>query len=161
MANYTVVRTDNLAGIIDGSKLRTVRFYNEDAQAAIENGSVVVVGGIEEGSRDVRVATAPTGDEDLGVLALIASSELMYEEGKSLEEFTNPKGATCLAYILCTADEFSITKEGFTGIPAKGKGVKPAAGAKWEVVASAEEGIGEIIAEEYEGGYTYYVIHIN
>lgn len=160
MANYTVVRTDNLAGIIDGSKLRTVRFYNEDAQAAIENGSVVVVGGIEEGSRDVRVATAPAGDEALGNLALIASSELMYEGG-SLDEFTNPEGATCLAYILCTNDEFSITAKGFTSAPAKGKGVKPAANAKWEVVASAENGVGEIIAEEFEGGYTYYVIHIN
>lgn len=155
----TVVRTDNLAGIIDGSKLRTVRFYAEDEQKAIENGAVVTVGGIEEGSRDVRVATAPTDGEELGKLALIASSELMYDEGNGLEDFENPAGATCLAYILCSNDEFSLTAEGFNGTPAKGKGVKAGTDTKWAIVDDG--GIGEIIAVEYEGGYTYYVIHIN
>lgn len=158
MKTKTVVRTDNLAGIIDGSKLRTVRFYKNDEFAAIENGSVVLVGGIEEGSRDVRVATAPTGDEALGNLALIASSELMYDNNATLEEFENPEGATSLAYILCANDEFGVTAEGFTGTPEKGKFVNPDANAKWAI---ADDGIGEIIAVEYEGGYTYYVIHIN
>lgn len=162
MENYTVVRTDNLAGIVDGSKLRSVRFYNDGEVAAIENGAVVSIEGIEEGTRDIRKAVAPTANQKLGALALIASPEIVYESTYAgLNEFVNEAGEAALAYILCSNDEFSVTAEGFDGAPKVDAYVGAGADTKWKVLDDKTDAIGKIIAVEAEGGYTYYVIHIN
>ena len=36
MANYGVVRLDNMSGTTDGTLLRSVRFYDNDKEAAIK-----------------------------------------------------------------------------------------------------------------------------
>lgn len=112
---YAIVRTDNMTGTVDGSKLVTVRFHNGTEFADIQNGSIVKLDSLIEGEREVWKAVAPTVNEQLGKLVLVASPELMYDErNHNLDEFTNEAGTNARGYIICSSNAFSITKEAFT-----------------------------------------------
>ena len=82
MANYGVVRLDNMSGTTDGTLLRSVRFYDGDKEAAIKNGRVVLIGDLLDGQREVRKATAPAATSPLTHIGLVAAPELMYDERK-------------------------------------------------------------------------------
>lgn len=166
MANYGVVRLDNMSGTTDGTLLRSVRFYDNDKEAAIENGRVVLIGDLLDGQREVRKATAPTATSPLTHIGLVAAPELMYDERKrNLTEFINEAGENVRVYIPHVRDIFSVTAEALDAAAAIAKGnlVELQTGTKLKVVATATDKstqVGKIVDIETVGSLTYYVIEV-
>lgn len=166
MANYDVVRLDNMSGTTDGTLLRSVRFYDGDKEAAIENGRVVLIGDLLDGQREVRKATAPAATSPLNHIGLVAAPELMYDERKrNLTEFINEAGENVRVYIPHVRDIFSVTAEALDAAAAIAKGnlVELQAGTKLKVVATATDKstqVGKIVDIETVGSLTYYVIEV-
>lgn len=166
MANYGVVRLDNMSGTTDGTLLRSVRFYDGDKEAAIENGRVVLIGDLLDGQREVRKATAPAATSPLNHIGLVAAPELMYDERKrNLTEFINEAGENVRVYIPHVRDIFSVTAEALDAAAAIAKGnlVELQAGTKLKVVATATDNstqVGKIVDIETVGSLTYYVIEV-
>lgn len=166
MANYGVVRLDNMSGTTDGTLLRSVRFYDGDKEAAIENGRVVLIGDLLDGQREVRKATAPAATSPLNHIGLVAAPELMHDERKrNLTEFINEAGENVRVYIPHVRDIFSVTAEALDAAAAIAKGnlVELQAGTKLKVVATATDKstqVGKIVDIETVGSLTYYVIEV-
>lgn len=158
-----VVRTDKMFATDNRAGLVSVRYQPGDTMTAIDNGNVVKIGTLEEGSREVYKGVTPAADDAIKDIVLIASPEVMYDERKrNLDEFQNAKGAIARGYHLHTNDIFSVTKEALTGDePAVGKVVELAAGTKLNVAASATGTlVGTIIDINVVGRYTYFVIQV-
>lgn len=166
MANYGVVRLDNMSGTTDGTLLRSVRFYDGDKEAAIKNGRVVLIGDLLDGQREVRKATVPAATSPLTHIGLVAAPELMYDERKrNLTEFINEAGENVRVYIPHVRDIFSVTAEALDAAAAIAKGnlVELQAGTKLKVVATATDKstqVGKIVDIETVGSLTYYVIEV-
>ena len=166
MANYGVVRLDNMSGTTDGTLLRSVRFYDGDKEAAIENGRVFLIGDLLDGQREVRKATAPAATSPLNHIGLVAAPELMYDERKrNLTEFIDEAGENVRVYIPHVRDIFSVTAEALDAAAAIAKGnlVELQAGTKLKVVATATDKstqVGKIVDIETVGSLTYYVIEV-
>lgn len=167
---YAVVRTDKLTGTDDRARLVSVRYQpvdsesNENVAAEIENGCFVLLGDLEDGSREIYIGTDPEADSALSEVVLVASPEVMYDERlKSLDQFINVAGKAARGYRLHTNDIFSVTADALDGTPAKGKVVELQDGTKAKVVTSATSGstvIGKIIDVNVVGRYTYYAIEV-
>lgn len=158
-----VVRTDKMFATDNRAGLVSVRYQPGDTMTAIDNGNVVKIGALEEGSREVYKGVTPAADDAIKDIVLIASPEVMYDERKrNLDEFQNAEGAIARGYHLHTNDIFSVTKEALTGDePAVGKVVELAAGTKLNVAASATGTlVGTIIDINVVGRYTYFVIQV-
>ena len=158
-----VVRTDKMFATDNRAGLVSVRYQPGDTMTAIDNGNVVKIGTLEEGSREVYKGVTPAAGDAIKDIVLIASPEVMYDERKrNLDEFQNAEGAIARGYHLHTNDIFSVTKEALTGdAPAVGKVVELAAGTKLNVAASATGTlVGTIIDITVVGRYTYYVIQV-
>lgn len=166
MANYGVVRLDNMSGTTDGTLLRSVRFYDNDKEAAIENGRVVLIGNLLDGQREVRKATAPAATSPLNHIGLVATPELMHDERKrNLTDFINEAGENARVYIPHVGGIFAVTAEALDAAAAIAKGnlVELQDGTKLKVVATATDKstqVGEIIDIETVGSLTYYVIEV-
>ena len=158
-----VVRTDKMFATDNRAGLVSVRYQPGDTMTAIDNGNVVKISALEEGSREVYKGVTPAANDAIKDIVLIASPEVMYDERKrNLDEFQNAEGAIARGYHLHTNDIFSVTKEALTGDePAIGKVVELAAGTKLNVVTSATgTKVGTIIDINVVGRYTYYVIQV-
>ena len=158
-----VVRTDKMFATDNRAGLVSVRYQPGDTMTAIDNGNIVKIGALEEGSREVYKGVTPAANDAIKDIVLIASPEVMYDERKrNLDEFQNAEGAIARGYHLHTNDIFSVTKEALTGDePAIGKVVELAAGTKLNVAASATGTlVGTIIDINVVGRYTYYVIQV-
>ena len=162
--SYSVVRLDNMAGTTNGTKLVSLKFYNGTAYAAIENGSIVTLDSLID--REVWKAVAPTADQTLGKLVLVATPELWYDtyNNKNLDDFTNAAGVAARGYILCSGDEFGVTASAFAG------GTAPTGTNKYITIAAAVKGLtagavstnarAEYITTESVDGFTYYVLRV-
>jgi len=168
-----VVRTDNLAGIVDGSKLVSVRYYVSTTETAIENGTIVLLDSLIEGTRGagshVWKAVAPASDSTIDgsnhKLVLVASPEYLYESNYAgLDEYQNEAGKDCLGYVLQHGDTFAVTVDAFASATAPtstNKYIHPTAStAKITANSTSSGAIGEFLEAETEGGYTYYVIRM-
>lgn len=158
-----VVRTDKMFATDNRAGLVSVRYQPGDTMTAIDNGNVVKIGALEEGSREVYKGVTPAANDAIKDIVLIASPEVMYDERKrNLDEFQNAEGAIARGYHLHTNDIFGVTKEALTGDePAIGKVVELAAGTKLNVAASATGTlVGTIIDINVVGRYTYFVIQV-
>lgn len=166
-----VVRTDNLAGIVDGSKLVSVRYYVSTTETAIENGTVVKLDSLIEGTRGagshVWKAVAPTANDTIAStnykLVLVASPEYLYESNYAgLDEYENEAGKDCLGYVLQPGDTFAVTVDAFASATAPTATNKyilaTASTAKLTASSTATYAIAEYLETETEGGYTYYVL---
>lgn len=164
MADYAVVRTDNLAGTTDGSKLVSVKYLPSGTATAIENGNFVLLGDLVSGQREVFTGATPARDSAINNVALVASVELMYDERKkNLTEFRNEAGDIVRGYLLQSGDIFSVTVDALDKAPTVGQIIELQAGTKGKVVSSLTSGstkIGTVIAIEVSGGLTYYVIRV-
>ena len=128
---YAVFRSDLMSGTDVAADLVSVKYYEADAPAAIENGCVVKLGGLLAGEREVYRASAPEGSEALSELAVIGSPEVLYDERKkNLDEFVNEAGKAARGYLLRAGNVFSVTQEAFDGAqsPAVGNIVELADG---------------------------------
>ena len=158
-----VVRTDKMFATDNRAGLVSVRYQPGDTPAAIDNGNVVKLGALEEGSREVYKGVTPASTDAIKDIVLIASPEVMYDEHKrNLDEFQNAEGAIARGYHLHANDIFSVTKEALTGDePAVGKVVELANGTKLNVADSATGTlVGNIIDVNVAGRYTYFVIQV-
>jgi hypothetical protein len=166
---YGIVRTDNMYGTDVRAALVSIKYMGNDGSTptAIENGSVLKVGALIEGEREIYVGGAVAANDKVEDVVLVASPEVMYDERKkNLDEFINEAGKACRGYRLHSGDIFSVTKDVLAGkeTPAVGDVVELAAGTKLNVADSATEGsttIGSIIDVNVVGRYTYYAIKVN
>ena len=156
---YAVVRTDKLAGTDVRSEMVSVRYQPNDVMTAIENGNIVTLGNLEEGSREVYVGKTPTSTDTIADIVLIATPEVVYDEHiKGLDKYINEAGVISRGYHLHEHDIFSVTAEALSGTPALGKTVAIGNGTKLTVANSG--GIGAIIDKNIVGKYTYWVIEV-
>lgn len=164
MANHAIVRTDLMHGTDNRADLVSIKYMGADGRTptAIDNGNVLKAGALLEGEREVLVGSAVSTDTALNDIVLVASPEVMYDERKrNLEDYENVAGKVCRGYRLRSGDIFSVTAEAFSVTPTTShKVVELAAGTKLKPAASATSPIGDIIAVETVGRYTYYVIRI-
>lgn len=162
MAKHAIVRTDNLSGTTDGSKLISAVFYNEDNTAAIDNGNVVSITDTLI-NRETYKVVAPSATDTRATIGLVASVEVIYDQQRThgLEDFENEAGAKIRVYALEAGDEFSVTKEALSGTPAANKYVKLTADSTKLTVADAStDAIGVIVGVEVVDADTYYVIKV-
>ena len=161
---YAVARTDRLMGTDVNSMLESVKFYDGNNEAAIENGNVVAVGDLLAGEREIKKATAPAGTETLDQIVLIVAPEVNYDDRKqALDEFRTEAGFAARGYHLHHGDIFSVTEEALANAsPAVGQAIKLGTTTKWDNVAAGTSGaLGKIIAKDVVGRYTYYAIQID
>ena len=158
MANYAQVRTDLMSGTTNPADLVSVKYQVSGVDTPIENGNVVVVGGLVDGSTNVFVGSTPTAKSGLDSLILIASPEVIYDTGsyKTYADFRNEAGEIARGYRLRKGNCFSATMEAFGG-RAKladvvvGDVVELQAGTKLKIVAASTTDstkVGEVIAKE-------------
>lgn len=104
---YAVVRTDKMFGTDNRAGIVSVRM-----PADIENGSVVALGALEEGSREIYTVAEMEVDTPRERVVLIASPEVIYDEHKhNLDAFINAEGSIARGYFLHPNDIFSVTIE--------------------------------------------------
>ena len=164
--SYGVVRTDLMYATDVRSGLVSIKYMGADGETptAIENGNVLKVGALMEGEREIHVGSAVAANDKMSDIVLIATPEVMYDERKrNLDEYINDVDRICRGYRLHVGDVFSVTKDALAGVsePAVGNVVELAAGTKLNVATSATSGstaIGEILAVDVVGRYTYYAI---
>lgn len=167
MANviHAVVRLDDMSGTTVDAALKSVKFYDGDAPAAIDNAQFVVLG--DKIDREVYKATAPTADSTRSEIYLVAGVELFYDETTThyLTEWENEADKAVRVYELApNVNHFSATAEAFDGEPEVGKFVGFAAGSTKIVVQTAKDAktVGKITFKETtgwgDGAYTYYMI---
>jgi hypothetical protein len=152
--------TDNRAGLV------SVRYQPSSTNTAIDNGCVVLLNGLETGSREVHKGVTPAANSNLNDIVLIASPEVMYDERlRNLDDYYNEAGKIARGYRLKGGDMFGVTKDVLAGkdTPAVGDYVELKADVKLNVVASPTASttlVGNIYAIENVGRYTYYVIKV-
>lgn len=165
---YGIVRTDNMYGTDVRAALVSIKYMGEDGATptAIENGSVLKVGALIEGEREIYVGGAVAANDKVEDVVLVASPEVMYDERKkNLDEYINVAGKACRGYHIHSGDIFSVTKAVLAGeaAPAVGDVVELAEGTKLSVAKEATGAtvVGTIIAIDVVGRYTYYAIKAN
>lgn len=165
---YGIVRTDNMYGTDVRAALVSIKYMGEDGATptAIENGSVLKVGALIEGEREIYVGGAVAANDKVEDVVLVASPEVMYDERKkNLDEYINVAGKACRGYHIHSGDIFSVTKAVLAGeaTPAVGDVVELAEGTKLSVAKEATGAtvVGTIIAVDVVGRYTYYAIKAN
>lgn len=157
---YAVIRTDLMSGTKQPADLVSFRFYDADGKyAAVENGTIVELKGLEDGEREVYKAVAATASSDLNDCVVAAGVEVMYDERKkNLEEYVNEAGKIVRGYVLRSRNVFSLTPEGFDGAaPAKGATVGIGTGGKLKAGAT---GFGVCTHVENAGRHEYHAIRI-
>lgn len=159
--SYAIVRTDNMAGTFDGSKVVSFRYFDGTEYTAVENGAVLKLDSLIEGEKDVWKAVKPTANDTLGKLILVATPELMADERKqNLDEFVNGAGKNARGYIIQSGCTFSATSEAFNGTPdiTTNKYLTVAAAVKLATATAATNARFDVIAVESVGSKTYFVI---
>lgn len=161
MEKYTVIRTDNLSGTDQRADLISVRVYDESGKPiAVENGTIVKVGALEEGEREIYKATLAAQGVNLDECAILAGVEVNYDETKrNFDQYINEAGKNVRAYIPRNRNFFSVTAEGFVGGVVPATDAEVGIGANGKIDASAT-GLGVCKAIEIAGRHTYYVIQV-
>lgn len=166
--NYAVVRLDRVTGTTDGAKLLSARYYVSTAATDIQNGNVVHITN-ELLDREVFKTTAPTANDTIDTVGLVASVELIKDGSVLVDDLTGfinkADGEPQRVYLLETGDIFSVTAPAINNLPAtvanaKGNYVKLGTTTKWEYTTVAADGVGTIIDVEVVGTKTYFVIRI-
>ncbi|WP_143322778.1 hypothetical protein [Clostridium sp. HBUAS56010] len=155
MAN-AIIRLDNVSATKDGSLIKSVKLSSE-----LQNGSVVAIGGLIPGEREIHSTSTPTATTSY--YGILCTPELMYDEKKQMDEFVNGVEKPARAIIPTKGDIFSATVEAFDEIPAVGDFVELEASNTMKVVATATEGstqVGKIIEIEIVGSKTFYVVEV-
>lgn len=108
MAIYRHIRLDVMSGNRDNSQVKSAKYFKDDAVAPVENGTVVAIGGLLEGEREIHKVTDVT-DSDTFV-GLVTTPELDYEERGycGFEMFCNEKDEPVRVHVLHEGDIFSI-----------------------------------------------------
>ena len=155
MAN-AIIRLDNVSATHDGSLLKSVKLT-----APLQNGSVVEIGGLVAGEREIHSTSTPKATSTY--FGILCTPELMYDEKKQMDEFINGVDKPARAFIPTKGDIFSATKEAFNATPKVNDAVELAAANTMKVVSPATSGstqIGKIIEIDVGGSKTFYVVEV-
>ena len=155
MAN-AIIRLDNVSATHDGSLLKSVKLT-----APLQNGSVVEIGGLVAGEREIHSTSTPKATSTY--FGILCTPELMYDEKKQMDEFINGVDKPARAFIPTKGDIFSVTKEAFNTTPKVNDAVELAAANTMKVVSPATSGstqIGKIIEIDVVGSKTFYVVEV-
>lgn len=153
---HAVIRTDLMAGTVNGAYLKSVRF--EDEVEFIDNGSILATKAYCEGEREMWKGELVTAEDKLGELVIIATPEIMYDERlRNLTDFYNEAGEEMRGYKLIGI--CSVSKEGFDAakLPVVGGKVFAVAGAM-KLANAGDIEVGKVIAIETVNSLEYYVI---
>lgn len=117
---YAIVNLDKL----QASKTGNLESLKHTAD--VPNGSVAHVGTLVAGERDLFNLVVPTTASIANTeVVLIASPEVVYLPGKSLEDFVNVTGIPMRAFHLHAGDVFTISDDGLDGTTVEGQYVIP------------------------------------
>lgn len=161
---YAVVRTDSMSGVTDATLLAHGRYKDNDAYAEIENGSIVVVGDLEDGEREVRQFSDVTASTKIDEVALVAAPELIKDTctHKDLSDWINPAGVATRGYRFHSHDVFSVSAEAFDGaVPTVGQTVAVKADSHKMVAGTGALTIGKCIEIETLRYVTMYAIEVD
>ena len=146
---YCVVTREKMQSEWVGKDRISLKYRPSGVETSIENGNLVLVGSLIDGEREIYDSGTPAANSPLKSIALITTPEVMADERKkNLSDFINEAGDEITGDKLYSGDIFSLTVEGFTGVPAKGKIVELQAGTKLKVVDTLTSGstqVGKII----------------
>lgn len=155
MAN-AIIRLDNVSATHDGSLLKSVKLT-----APLQNGSVVEIGGLVAGEREIHSTATPKATSTY--FGILCTPELMYDEKKQMDEFVNVVDKPARAFIPTKGDIFSATVEAFSATPKVGDAVELAAANTMKVAATATTDstqIGKVIEIDVVGSKTFYVVEV-
>lgn len=155
MAN-AIIRLDNVSATHDGSLLKSVKLT-----APLQNGSVVEIGGLVAGEREIHSTTTPKATSTY--FGILCTPELMYDEKKQMDEFVNVVDKPARAFIPTKGDIFSATVEAFSATPKVGDAVELAAANTMKVASTATTDstqIGKVIEIDVVGSKTFYVVEV-
>lgn len=159
----TVFRCDNMPGIDNRAYTKSVLVTDGSDPIEVENGTIVKIGNLVEGQRDLWEATIAGASDKLEDCAIIGTPEVPYDEinHKNLDDFVNEAGVPAAAYLLGHGGCFSVTKDGFTGgtAPAVKDAVALGADGKIEKTGSGTA-LGTCISVDKVGRYTFYAIEM-
>lgn len=161
MINHPIVRTDNMAGTDVRANVVSVKM-SFSIDVPVENGTLLILDPPNAYYGDVHQVTSCKTDAVAdGQLVLIASPEIMYEDGTDLGDFTNEVGAIMRGYVLHPGDEFGIAPVGEVTAKVGDYAHSPAGVNAAYTYNTIEEGaFGRVIAVEQGGNYTYVVIRV-
>ena len=109
MANK-VLRLDVMSGNKDNTQVKSARYYDAEVVADVENGTIVAIGGLDEGEREVHKVT-PVTEADVFV-GIVSTPEVNYDQrgvgDVDLANFKNIAGDVIRVHVLHEGDVFSI-----------------------------------------------------
>lgn len=134
---YGVVTRERMTSEWVGAARLSGQYLPSATATAIENGNVVVIGGLVSGQREVYTLTTPIATSTLASIGLVTTPEICTDERKkNLEDFRNEAGDIIAVDRLFSGDVFSVTAEALEGTLTKGYVVELKAGTKLNVVAT-------------------------
>lgn len=149
MAIYSVVCREAMQSESIAVLRKSFKYQPSSVDTAIENGNVVLKGALIDAQREIYTAGTPAANSALADILLVTTPEVVADERlKNLSDFRNEPGEESTGDHLRSGDIFSLTVEGFTGTPAKGKIVELQAGVKLKIVDTLTSGstqVGTII----------------
>lgn len=115
MANK-IVRLDVMSGNRDNSQVKSARYYEADVATAVENGTIVSIGGLDTNEREIH-KVAPVEADDV-LVGIVTTPEVIYDQrgigDGDLGNFINAKGDVVRVHVLHEGDIFSIANLGST-----------------------------------------------
>lgn len=132
-------RSDNMSGTTLGKDIVAIKYRPSNTDTAIENGNIVVIGGLITGETDVRKADTPTATSAFNMLAVVGGVPVDKTKAYNAEDdFINPAGVATRAYRLRSGDMYAVTADALSAAEAIAVGnvVEVQAGTKAKVVAT-------------------------
>lgn len=108
------VRLDVMSGNRDYTQVKSAKYFKNDAVAPVENGTIVAIGNLLDGERELHKVVDVT-EEDTYV-GIVTTPELEYEERgtRGIETFSNEADVPVRVHVLHAGDIFSIANLGST-----------------------------------------------
>lgn len=102
------IRLDVMSGNKDNTQVKSAKYFKDDAVAPVENGTIVAIGGLLDGEREVHKVTDVADDSTY--VGIVSTPELEYEErgNRGIETFSNETDAVVRVHVLHEGDIFSI-----------------------------------------------------
>lgn len=103
------VRLDVMSGNKDNTQVKSAMYYDgSDAPAAVENGTIVAIGGLLDGERELHKVVDATGTD--AYVGIVTTPEVEYSEKgyHGIDTFANVAGEPVRVHVLHAGDIFSI-----------------------------------------------------
>jgi len=148
MAVHAIVQLEKVQAKYDGNIESVVPSLD------LDNGSIGVISGVVTGERELKTLIAPaTATLATDEIVLVASPEVNYLPGTTLQDFYNVSGLPARAYHLVAGDIFTVTDANITGTTVLNQWVT-VANASYKLTFSATLPTTRFIGQVIEKGTT-------